>query len=460
MPSWQRIVYVITLAVVEATPAALPLMLAGGRAAWLSMVVLVLLGALADWFVAGWLAESRQRWALLGIGAAAALWLVKVQLGLGVGLLAGWGGALGTLFSLSDENAGLAYWAGLLGLYGFWRGTRLLAHDTVSLRQQFSRSVFGLMVVLGLSAMGMFAGATGRISATTMLLMVYFAANLLAIALATAAEEHDHELRHLSWRSMVTLLTAIGAVLLLGLFVASLLGEQVAEGLSAIIQGVLLLVLLILTPFAMVILTVLEWVFRQLNWTAVWERIEQQQVLGQQEQAARVAETLGMFPPWVQNALQVLFALLPVLLVVLLIVLMRRRARRQSSTDEERESLWSWSGFVNDLGDMLAGFRRTAPEGGLRAALARLSGADPATRIRRAYVRLLLAAEAKRPRADAQTPREYEADAAAVFPGAQQSIARLTRAYEQARYHPEATQAADADAAEQAWQAIEAQRES
>lgn len=459
MPSWQRIVYVITLAVVEATPAALPLMLAGGQAAWPLMLVMVLAGALADWFVAGWLAESRQRWALLGIGAIAALWLVKAQIGLGVGLLAGWGGALSALFSLSDENAGLAYWAALLGLYGFWRGTRVLTHDTVSLRQLFSRSVFGLVVVLGLTAMGLFAGAAGRISATTVMLLVYFAASLLAIALATAAEEHDHELRHLGWRGMATLLTAIGAVLLLGLFVASLLGEQVAEGISAIIQGVLLLLLLILSPFAMLILSALEWLLRQLNWTAAWERVEQQQVLGQQEQAVRVTETLGMFPPWVQNTLQVLFALLPVLLVVLLIVLIRRRARREPSPDEERESLWSWSGFMGDLGDMLSGLRRAAPEGGLRAALARLGGADPATRIRRAYVRLLLAAESKQPRADAQTPREYEADAAAVFPGAQQPIARLTRAYEQARYHPEAAQPADADAAEQAWQAIEGRHE-
>ena len=48
MISWQRTIYYLGLALVEATPAALLLTLAGADA-WGALIGVVLLGALADW---------------------------------------------------------------------------------------------------------------------------------------------------------------------------------------------------------------------------------------------------------------------------------------------------------------------------------------------------------------------------------------------------------------------------
>ena len=94
--------------------------------------------------------------------------------------------------------------------------------------------------------------------------------------------------------------------------------------------------------------------------------------------------------------------------------------------------------------------------GGLRAALAALRGGDPASRVRRSYIRLLLLGEAhERPRPAPQTPHEYAPAAGALLPAAAQPVDALTDAYERARYNPNGVTAADADAAERAWAAIE-----
>jgi hypothetical protein len=187
----------------------------------------------------------------------------------------------------------------------------------------------------------------------------------------------------------------------------------------------------------------------------MFDRLTQLSQPGQQA-APPAGELLGIFPAWVQAAMRIFFALLPILLLIGLLLLARRRLQRQKNTDEERESLWSWSGLADDLRDLLAGFRRPGRDGGLRAALARLRGGDPASRIRRSYIRLLLAGEAhNQPRPAPQTPREYAPTARAMIAGAAPQVEALTGAYERARYHPTGTTEADAATAEQAWATIE-----
>jgi hypothetical protein len=151
----------------------------------------------------------------------------------------------------------------------------------------------------------------------------------------------------------------------------------------------------------------------------------------------------------------VLFGLLPVFIILALILLSRRRRRRVTDRDEERESLWSWRSAADDLRNLFAR-RKTEIDQGLRGALATLRGNDPISRVRRSYVRLLLIGERRdQPRTLAQTPHEYEPSAAALIPRAQHAIAALTRIYERARYHPNATTTADAARAEQALQTIQ-----
>jgi Domain of unknown function (DUF4129) len=456
MASWQRLVYILALAVVEATPAALPLVAFGAHSAWGVLILVVLAGALADWLATGWLKVERQRPALLGAGLLAALWMVKGQAGGGYGLLAGWGTAFSALFSLGGASLGLAYLTLLIALYAFRRGTRLLGHDSISLRRFFARAVVGLILVLTFTAIGTFRENEARITLTTVMLLTFFAVGLLAIALAAAIEEHDTNLSRLGWRGMLTLGTTIGLILILGMLFASLFGQDAAQSVRAILRVLILMLLVILAPLLILLAAIIERIAQMINLQDLLRALQQRQLSLQQQQQLRVSELLGIFPPWVRVGLQVFLALLPVLIIVLLYLLMRRRARRAPSRDEERESLWSWGGLATDLRDLLAGLRRTRQADGLLAALARLRGADPASRIRRSYIRLLLAGEAhEHPRAAPQTPREYAPEVGAAFPAATQPIATLTTAYERARYHPDTATPADADAAEGAWGEIE-----
>jgi hypothetical protein len=248
-------------------------------------------------------------------------------------------------------------------------------------------------------------------------------------------------------------------VLVLGLLFAAVFGQDAAQAVRAIIQVMAFIAALIILPFLLIlegVLRGLSSLFNMGSLTQMLARLQQQQ----RQQQTLAAEPLNIFPPWVATALQIFFALVPVLIIVALYLLIRRRSRREPNRDEERESLWSWSDLRSDLRDLLAGLRRTRTEEGLRAALARLRGDDSASRVRRSYIRLLLAGEARdRPRAAPQTPHEYAPDASEMLPSATHPIAELTKAYERARYYPASATPADADAAERAWGAIdEAQR--
>jgi hypothetical protein len=223
-----------------------------------------------------------------------------------------------------------------------------------------------------------------------------------------------------------------------------------------IARALLLIILLICLPIVLLLESFLEWVFRLTNLESMLRALQQRQQAQQLEQL-RAGELLNIFPPWLHVVFEVFLALLPVLIIVGLYLLVRQRARRAPSRDEERESLWSWSGLVSDLRDLFAGLRRPVQDEGLRAALARLHGDDPVSRIRRSYIRLLLAGEAHaQPRTAPQTPREYAPAVGAMLPSAAQPIATLTDAYERARYNPSATSDADADTAERAWDEIDA----
>src|SRR5690242_9676193 len=107
MISWQRLIYSLCLAIVEATPAALPLVLVGVPGAWGLVILVVLAGVLADELAANWLAVERQQPVLLGAAFVVAAWAIKIAVG--GGLLSGWGAAFSALFSLTNARGGLAY---------------------------------------------------------------------------------------------------------------------------------------------------------------------------------------------------------------------------------------------------------------------------------------------------------------------------------------------------------------
>jgi hypothetical protein len=214
---------------------------------------------------------------------------------------------------------------------------------------------------------------------------------------------------------------------------------------------------LILAPLIWLVATLIERLIDLPGLDRMLRQLIQQFQPGALDQPPPLAgDALAIFPAWLQAALRIFFALLPILLILGLLLLARRRALRQASAGEERESLWSWQSVAADLRDLLASRRRRPSAGGLRAALAALRGADPASRVRRSYIRLLLLGEAhKRPRPAPQTPHEYAPAAGELLPAAIQPVDTLTGAYERARYNPNGVTSADADAAERAWAAIE-----
>jgi hypothetical protein len=454
MITWQRIAYHLGLALVEATPPALLLTLAGGGA-WISLIGVVLAGALADWIILRRIRPERQGIALIVVGLLCALWLVKSQVVGDYGLLGDWGQALGTIFSISHPRAAVAYLSLLAALYCFWRGTRLTLHDSVSLHRLFRTAAIGLLLIVGLTIFGAGRAATIAVLASTEVL-TFFAVGLVTIALASAIEHRDVELRILDWRGMLTLCGAIALVLVLGVLIGSLFGGAAGQVARGVVQAVVLIIALILSPLLLLIAKLLEWLINVAHLDQMLRQLVQQLQLQNQAPPPQTTGILAIFPAWVQAAIRIFFALLPVLLIVGLLLLARSRARHKRADDGERESLWSWGGLADDLRGLLAGLRTPRRDEGLRAALARLRGGDPASRVRRSYIRLLLLGEAHSlPRAAPQTPREYAPTAGAMLPVAAQPVAALTDAYERARYFPQGTTDADAAAAERMWEAIE-----
>jgi hypothetical protein len=452
MITWQRTIYYLGLALVEATPAVLLLTLADADA-WGVLIGVVLLGALLDWIVLRRLPPERQTLALVASGLVCALWAVKGQVLGDYGPLGDWGQALGTIFS-TGPRSGIAYLSLLLALYCFWRGTRLTLHDRVSIHRLFRAIAFGVLIIGGLGAFTIGRDVFKAARASTEVL-TFFAVGLFTLALGSATE-NDIDLKRLGWRGTGILGGAVALVLAAGVLIGSLFGTGVAQAIRALWQAVVVVIVLILAPLIWLMAKLIETLIDFPNLDRMLRQLAQQLQPGGQDQPPPPGDVLGIFPPWVQTTLRIFFALLPILIILGLLLLARSRARRQAGVNEERESLWSWGGLAEDLRGLLAGLRKPHRAGGLRAALAALRGGDAASRVRRSYIRLLLLGEAhERPRPAPQTPHEYAPAAGALLPTATQPVDTLTGAYERARYNPDSVTAADADTAERAWAAIE-----
>ncbi|MBO9316589.1 MAG: DUF4129 domain-containing protein, partial [Chloroflexus sp.] len=127
-------------------------------------------------------------------------------------------------------------------------------------------------------------------------------------------------------------------------------------------------------------------------------------------------------------------------------------------TDEEHQSLDVGQSLLSDLRDLLGTLRRPFQRrlSGLQAALLALRDADAGTRVRRAYVQALIMLEARGwRRSPDQTPSEWCARMAAVLPEAN-PFTDLTANYERARYRLDGVDETEAEAAENALQALQA----
>lgn len=453
MVTLQRALYYLCLAVGEAAPPALLLVLSGG-AGLAPMLAVVVAGVAADLALNRWVPVERQRIATAGIGVAGALWAVKVQSGGGYGLLAGWDRAVAALLSFGAAGTFLPYLTLLCAMYVFWRGSSLLEREGGELRQHFSRGLVAMFVMIALGAMiGTLRDAGGR---ATFLLLTYFGAGLVSIALSNMEDAGGDRAHRLGWRGTGLILASVGAVVLAGLLLASVFGEQSAAALRVLVGILVALAALVLAPLLFLISAIVSWLLHVANFDALARAIQSSPAFNP-ELFANQNEQLAALPTWLSLTVRIVCGVVPVLLLLALLYFIRRRRRLTAPRDETRESLWSWDDLAADLRGLLAGRRRAGGEdGGLQAALARLKGDAPHLRVRRSYVRALIAGSRRAAdRPPGRTPREFAPLLSGELSQAAGAVSALTERYERARYHPPSATTSDAEAAERAADEIE-----
>lgn len=446
-----RLLFTLVVAALEATVVSMPLAaLTSAGPPWPLLLLAVGLGWLADQ-VSRRAPPSRERAVLLAGATVGALLLPSAALG----------GPLAALGALLPGNPAFvpAYALLLLGLFLFWRGTRLDTRDSAAIGTLFGRGVAAGIValILGAVASSISPGVLGHVAALVGL-------GLLAMALAQTQDAAGGRLTALTWRWLATLMAAVGLVIVVATIATSFVGG--GEG----AQAAQTLIGLLLLPFALVG-AAMAWVFLTFlaePLTALIQAVlARLQLLTPPEtppaEGIPSDETLGGTMEAIARMAEgatFLMALIPVVILVAAILLLRSRQKARRPADEERESLDAMASLAADLRDLLGRLRNpfARPLAGLRAALAALRGDDPTTRVRRAYVSLLLMLEGREhPRPPAQTPAEF-APAAGAALGDPEPVATLTAAYEQARYSPAGAALADAEAAELALRRAETPR--
>ncbi|MFV9507231.1 MAG: DUF4129 domain-containing protein [Oscillochloridaceae bacterium umkhey_bin13] len=446
-----RLLFTLVLLALEATVVGLPLVaLTTLYAPWPLLALVVVLGWQADGLA---LRYPRRRSLILGASALGSALLLP---------LVAHGGLLPTLAAMIPGQLafGSAYSLLVLGLFLFWRGTRLDSRDSAAIGTLFGRgaAVGGAALLIG--------GLLGTGAPTNSALVIGHVIalgtlGLTALALAHAQDAAEGRLNDLSWRWLITLLAAVTAVVIMATLLATLLGG--GDGLAALQN----LIALLIFPLALVggiiawfLITFLAEPISALIRTimAALQRFQLPEEPIAQESGPLIVEG-GDFLRTAQNLAEgatFLMALIPIIILVLLILVLRRRQQAADGSDEERESLGAVRSLVGDLRDLWARLRNPFarhPEG-LRAALANLRGNDPTSRTRRAYVQLLLRLEAQaQTRPPTQTPAEFAPTAAQA--SAAEPVAILTDAYQRARYRPAGADPNDAEQAEAALRRLE-----
>ncbi len=435
-----RIAYRLGIAVAEATVVAFVLTLLGNPL-WFPLVLVVLAGLLLNLMLAGRDLPQRTIGAwVAGGGLVLGALVGKYAAGGGVNPLSGWGAATFEVW---------LFYSALMGsMFAFWRGTLVLHHDTESLQMFFRRVMFGMILFTSVTLFGASAAQIQRISVQ---IIFFFALMLVLMPLGRALAVSQEAERTISRRSLTTVLGAIGAVVGATLLLLTVAGEQFRGLIIGLLQLVLVIPIGIAAVLANILAPLLAGLIDQGRLNTVLEQLGQR---ANQQPVDQLPETTPpVDPPMWLWVVQVAVCLIPVLLLVLIIFVVSRRAAASPPTDEERSSQFSLQALASDLGGL---FRRNAP-GTASDRLAHLHGNDPATRIRRAYARLMVLAESRdQPRDPHTTPREFAADPARSLPPPD-ALQSLTDAYERARYHPGSTTDTDAARAEDAWKRIEQQ---
>ncbi|GAB4127205.1 MAG: hypothetical protein Fur005_42390 [Roseiflexaceae bacterium] len=442
MPARTRQLFTyVGLGLLEITPPAILLTLWGGPGAW-GMLLLVVLGvALTDHISQQWVPVAHQRAVVAFVAGFAALLVVAAAVP-GISPMV-------ALFGPDSPNQVLAYTALLAGLYTAWRGLELDHYAVHGLRELFARC-------MGLTLLAMLIGNLGTTSssfqdAATLEILTGFGIGLATVALARGSEPGEQTDREAGWQSSVPAMVAIALIVLLAIIVVTLLGGDARRLLVLIGDGLAILLSLLLLPIVFVLAPILEWLLRAIGVPGMLSALQEftRELQLNAPDIIPAEDQLSQSMPWLGPLLEWSLRMLPIIgFMALIWWFVRRQAAANQQRDEERTSVFRWADLADDLRGLLA--RRRTTDTSLQAALNRLKGDDPDTRIRRSYLRMLIHAEKHGlSRPEHTTPREFLPPTQQHFPHASGELEWLTRAYEQARYHPGSSSSRAADQAEQ-----------
>lgn len=426
---------------------------------WLMLLIVCLV---AMWTMARFEAPSSERLTLqpatMIVGAVTIAYAAKVEAGGGWNAVGGWS----VILPFAAEGISTTTLAALVivNLYAWWRGMTALDHDHTAILHVLQRGVLTLVIlallITPLSSINLGAPPYGPLLAAEAIMLIGF--GLLSLSLARISEETDRTPSS-GWRWLRSSLVTSGTILLFGTILLAFFSDAATSVIRAVALVIATIITAILTP--LIELLVRLWSYLAANRTPILPAPSPPPSASPLAsiQAQPLSNTNLRFFEFLFAVVNALIYLLPIIVLLLVILFMRRRRRSQVTSDGAlHESLWSWQNLRADLLSLLNGLRRGRGADDLRAALARLRRDDPAQRIRRRYIQtLLLGAAAERERAPTQTPLEYEPDMATVVPPVVDDLHTLTTAYDRARYAPNTIEAADADAADAAWNAIESQ---
>jgi hypothetical protein len=342
------------------------------------------------------------------------------------------------------------------GVFLMWRGITISREDLGS-SYLYRNFAIGIAGFVGLAVIG--AASQGRQSNqhlfTTLVPYIagfFFAAlmgmgiaNFLSLREGISGKRKATDLFARRW--LLILLGVVGGIVILGSLLASALSLNLV---AMIIDPLSTAAGWLATGFLWLLGYPLGYMVEGIGWVIqivvnwLLSRLHPQQVLQSPEwqdfannankvQSGQIPDTLFNLIKWV-----VLLALLALVIYLLGRAIFRYwRGNGDKGYEEINESLWSWSGFKDDLNSFLRGltdrFRRSGPHVG--PPLACTITEPQLLDIRELYRGLLWEGAASgHPKYPSQTPYEYRSNLQSIMSGDKESIEAITAAYVKNRY--------------------------
>ncbi len=392
-----------------------------------------------------------------GVIAIVVIWLATTMQAGNPGLGGPWQ-TLRSLVSLNDPQFFRTYLALGTSMYAWGRGGAVVDMGHGEVVRLLRRAVVALAVIVGALAVagydpGFAAGENGAGVGLVVELLGFILLGFVSLSLTRIVETAGQGTPGSSWRWFRSGVLSTTALILMGVLLLAVLADPAGTVLRELIRWAVFAMITLLSPLIALVLTLVEYIRQLIPESAA---IIQPVGTATATSADQPPVVPGIQVPDAVLIVPVIIALvLPLIMLVLLIIFARRRrSRTETESDEQRESIFSWGALRSDLADLLRGLRGARGDQGLRGRLRALGSVDPAERIRRRYIQLLLKGEdAGRKRRPAETPYELAPGLGSVV-DPRAAVMLLTETYQQARYAPDTVDELAARRADEAWDTL------